>query len=124
MRTAVCPLRWIGATEASLNPGWLRARVATSPALTAAGVSAPPAFALSTVTELRLDVNVTFAPAPVRAQPSGTLIEKPAPGSLKRTNAVLSGMSPGGLFSLAFGLGADWADGFDEPQPVTATSAT
>src|SRR4051812_3223964 len=116
MRMAVCPLRWIAATDASLNARWLRASAGTSPDLTAAAVNAPREAPLSTVTELRLDVNVSLEPAPVRAQPSGTFTEKPAPGSLKRTKAVLSGMSPGGLFSCAFGLGADCADWLAEPQ--------
>ena len=82
-------------------------------------------------------MKMTFEPACVWAQPSGTVREKPPAGTLDRTNWVLSGMSPGGAFSFAFGLAA--LDGVVEPllfvlavelvlelepQPATTNAAT
>src|SRR3954447_13501339 len=96
----------MGVIDCSLNPLTLRLSAGTSPAFTLAALSGPVAFAPSTATELRFEVKVSFPPAPVRAQPSGTFTEKPALGTLKRTNCVLSGMSPGGAVSFAFGLTA------------------
>jgi hypothetical protein len=84
----------------------LRLSAGTSVAFTLAGLSAAVEPVPCTETVLRFEVNVSLAPEPVRAQPSGTLSEKPAAGTLKRTNWVLSGMSPGGGFSFAFGLTA------------------
>src|SRR4051812_8995724 len=86
------------------------------------GVIGPLGGRLSIVTELRFDVNVTEVPDPVRAQPSGTSIEKPGPR--KRTKAVLSGMSPGGLFSFAFGDGALGFGLLLDPQALSPSTAT
>src|SRR4051794_24794502 len=109
MRIAVCPLRLTGATDCRWKPLSVCAKLCTSFALTAAAVSAAAAGWCSTRTELRFEVNVTFEPECVCAQPSGTVTEKPPAGILKRTNWVLSGMSPDGDFSFAFGLTAfDW----------------
>src|SRR3954453_4523582 len=59
--------------------------------------------AVSTLTVLRLSVNVVTAPDPVRDQPSGTSTVNRPDGSLKVTNTWLSGMSPAGLASDVLG---------------------
>jgi hypothetical protein len=48
-----------------------------------------------------LSVNVVVAPAVDEAQPSGIFTENAAPGGVNATKAWLSGMSPGGLDSVA-----------------------
>jgi DNA-binding response OmpR family regulator len=54
-----------------------------------------------------LSVNVTRSPVTVRAQPSGTLIAYVRWGEVYVTNAVLSGMSPGGFDSGPVSFGTD-----------------
>src|SRR3954454_9169168 len=135
MRKARSPLRGIVATETSLKPFSVRASAGTSACLTLVTVTGPPAGRLAIVTELRFDAKVTCLPLAVRDQPSGTFTEKPAPGTVNRTNAVLSGMSPGGLFSFAFGLTAAelvvavvravvLLEVEPDPQPPTRSAAT
>jgi len=52
--------------------------------------------------EIALNPNV---PPETRAQPSGIFTEYPPAGGLNGTKAWLSGMSPGGADSVAFGFG-------------------
>jgi hypothetical protein len=66
---------------------------------------------------LSLSVNVTAPPDDDLAQPSGTLTVNVAPAGRYFTKAWLSGMSPGGLTSVAAGDGALDAGGLVEGVP-------
>ena len=80
MRTAVPAERVTVVTSPARYPGTVRASVARSLALTLATVGAEVAGRDSRRIALSLSVNVTAPPAVVRAQPSGTFTEYPAPG--------------------------------------------
>ncbi len=56
---------------------------------------------------LSLSVNTVEVGVVDRAHPSGTLTLTVLPGGVNATYAWLSGMSPGGLLSVAAGFGAD-----------------
>jgi hypothetical protein len=79
-------------------------------------VGAAAAVSFSTRMLLNLSVNNVACPTCVIAQPSGTLIEYAWSAGAYGTNAWLSGISPGGGVSVAFGLGPP-------PVPVVAAFA-
>jgi hypothetical protein len=75
----------------------------TSTVFAEAVVGAADAACQVTVIELSLSVNETDPLATLRAQPSGMETVNPPGDEWYGTNAVLSGMSPGGLLSGATG---------------------
>src|SRR5438445_4676866 len=85
-------------TLTSLKARVLAASAGTSVLFATAGVTGLPGLA-STCTVLSLSVNVTVEPVVVRLQPSGTVTVQPPFLEWYGTNAVLSGMSPGGFDS-------------------------
>src|ERR1700709_388373 len=116
MRTASPALRLTTVTVPGRKPLTVAASVGSAVRRIAAGVGAVRARVVSTRIALSLSVNTVEPPVAVRAQPSGTFTEKPGAG--QRTEAWLSGMSPGGLTS----AGRCVPPEDDEPHPAAATS--
>src|SRR3954454_25406079 len=121
MRSARPADRDTSPTVPARKPRTDRFSLGSSPRLAAATVSGPEAGRLSRRVVLSLSVKTTAPPLRRCDQPSGTLTLKPRPGTLKRTNAWLSGMSPGGLFSGALGLGLLE---LEPPQAVRLSAAS
>jgi hypothetical protein len=78
-----------------------------------------------------LSLNIVAPPLLVRAQPSGTLAEKPAPLGAYGTKTWVSGMSPAGVVSFVGGASdpleepaapadAELEEDDEEPQPTAA----
>src|SRR5439155_27011079 len=105
MRTALPADRATLLTVPARKPLTVRRSWATSPRSAAATVGGAEAGRLSRRIVFSLSVKTIAPPLRRCDHPSGTLTLKPRPGTLKRTNAWLSGMSPGGFFSGALGFG-------------------
>src|SRR3954454_24600071 len=121
MRTAGPAVRATWLTAGARKPLTDRLRTGTSVRLAAATLGGREAGRLSRRMVLSLSVKTTAPPLRRCDQPSGTLTLKPRPGTAKRTKAWLSGMSPGGFFSGALGLGLLE---LEPPQAVRLSAAS
>ncbi len=106
---ACCPERSTVAILPIANCGTCFPSAATSTARTEAGVGFVVDVLDEICTRFSLSVKLATPPPTCLAQPSGIDTEKCAPTGVNGTNAWLSGMSPGGLDSVATGAAAELA---------------